>query len=748
MNSIKVLLLVLVSIVSVFAFKLTDAEISSKPVDYPVKAGAEFLPYKGDVPIFPVPGTYLIRSSFEFLLDSSEYALLLPPMPFPVIVVANGQELYRWGEFDKSSCLSNFSAVTIPLKNLTTGTNTVDLYTFTDGQAIALPLLEIDVVESVVKSTFYRTLFNHYLVQAIAVMALFAFFVFIGHAASSRFHEMDILYFSLMTLMLFFGFSPFVFNYPYSNDVIWFKVSRVGYIYSAYFLYAFCSSFTNLLAQRKFKIAFAVLTIPFAILILDADSKSHLNYWFGIFSMLYIIPLMILNAVLLVIATRKKVRHDIVVILIGYIIFLFGVFYDLSYMIKLYEPYAWLTAYTNFVLICTIAYAIYIRQNAMYQSVMMYKTELTYTNQSLITAHQRLLAESLAKEQFIRAIAHEFRTPLNGMLGIVDAVVRDSKQSDANEIHDDMAYLSSSFHRFELTVQNLLDYQELNSGKITLDLHLFSPAQLLRDISHYCIDDAKIKGISLISLVNDTLLPNQLIGDSTRIAVVLNNVIRNAIKFTSEGGVSIKAEYSDGVLKMCVSDTGCGIDNHLQETIFTAFMRGEEIAFTQRYEGIGLGLAIVDALTKKMDGRVEVFSEMGKGTQFYIYIPLEIAQSRTKESAKASILVADDNLVNRKVIVSQLDKLGYTVFAVENGKEAVDFVLKGEYDLVLMDVQMPVMDGLEATLRLRSSFPRLPIIGVTANGDRTSCLDSGMNDVIFKPTSSEELHSIIQSYIQ
>ncbi len=728
-----------------------NVKISSEPTGFPAQ---KFSPMKrytcGEVPSFPRSGIYLLTGEITLPQWNEKHipSLFIPPMPFPCVIVLNGEEIYHWGYLEQSTCMANFSAVSVPLYNYHKGINHLNIYFFSDGQSIALPTFFVENRKNVEKRVFLQSLLNHQLVQAIAIMALFSCIIFLGHAASTGFKEHDVLSFAILAFAIFLGYTPFVFNNPLSDDLVWFKISRFGYVLASYFLFQFCSSFTLLLTGKPWKVGTALAGLPFLLLLILAQSKAAINTIFGISSLIFILPILTLNVPMLIFSTIRKKYFSVKIITLGYLLFYLGVMTDLFFVLTMKEPFFWMTPYSYFILICAIVFALYIRQNTLYHDLLMYKSELVYTNQSLLTAHTRLVTESTAKELFISAISHEFRTPLNGMVGIIDSFVHEAECNIPDSMKPTALYLASSFHRFELIVQNLIDYQELQLGKLILKSHSFSPEELLQTLIGYCGDDAKIKSISLIPFYYNRNLPKLLVGDSTRIAVILNNLIRNAIKFTTVGGVSVKAEYNNSLLCVTIADTGCGIDNALQEQIFQAFTRGEEIAFTQRYEGIGLGLAIVDALTKSMNGTLDLFSEKGKGTRFVLRLPLVIPVELGVKRADVRVLVADDNVVNRTVIKHQLEKNGYHVTSVENGEEAVSQVVKFPFDIVLMDIQMPVMDGYEASMLIREQCEYLPIIGVTANADRNKCIASGMNDVMFKPTTAEGLQAVILEYLQ
>lgn len=717
-----------------------DTSISSWGVTQYLKDSVYNLDISGDYRISGV----IVNTGWT---DPIVPTLYIGPSPFPVIITVNGLEVYRWGNLGESSTLANFGAEAILLHNLHDGENQFEITFYSDGQSIQFPDFFIGTYDKVSNKATVQTFLNLWMIQAISVMAFFAFLLFLGYTAASGFKDRDILFFSLFAFSVFMGYAPFNVNGPTVDDIFWFKVSRIGLINLVLFIHLFTSEFTGLMKNRLWRIFLTLFIAIGTLFIIEVDTKSAVNQIFSVYSVVYILPFLFLNEGLLIRAAIIEKRSVFTIILIGYTALVLAGLYDIYFVLSKREPYFWTTPYGYFALILTIVTAVTLRFHLVFKDLLRYKAELVYTNQSLVEAHNRSSQEALAKEQFIRAIAHEFRTPLNGMSGSVQSLLKDCDLPES--ALKKAILLSSSFNRFELIVQNLLDYQAIKSGEFEITARPFSPCKIIENVLDYSRDDALVKGISLISLVVPESLPKFLIGDSQRIGLVVNNLVQNAIKFTDEGGVSVKCTFEKRELILEVTDTGCGISEDLQETIFKAFSRGENLTFTQQYEGVGLGLSMVDAIIKKMDGRISFRSEVKKGSSFKIEIPLQIQNIECKEfESDIRVLVVDDNRVNRSVAVMQLEKLHYHTAVASNGEEAVQKCRNEYFDIVLMDVQMPIMDGLEATRHIKKINPDMPIIGVTANASSYECLDSGMNDVLFKPTTAENFEQIINQYVR
>jgi CheY-like chemotaxis protein len=320
-------------------------------------------------------------------------------------------------------------------------------------------------------------------------------------------------------------------------------------------------------------------------------------------------------------------------------------------------------------------------------------------------------------------------------------------------------------------LNDILDLSKIDVGRMELKIEPFDPRQAVQAAVQTLAATAQRKGI-LLSAHWASEAPARVLGDPLRLRQILLNLLGNAVKFTDQGGVTLTAECrrlepegpGDGIeLQFSVADTGVGIPASQQAQIFEAFRQADN-SMTRRYGGTGLGLAICKQLAEMMDGRVWVESQMDQGSVFHATLRMRQAAGvpePTAAEAEANgnteprrILLVEDNAINRKVVVGLLKKYGHRIESAENGLEALDALAKSNYDLVLMDVQMPVMDGLEATRRIRAAESggnsRLPIVGLTAlamKGDREICLAAGMDECINKPIDLSLLLGAIQRSI-
>jgi len=384
-------------------------------------------------------------------------------------------------------------------------------------------------------------------------------------------------------------------------------------------------------------------------------------------------------------------------------------------------------------------------------------------NEQLVVARDRAEAASRAKSAFLANMSHEIRTPMNAIIGLTHLMQREPRSAADGER---LGKVSEAAHHLLDVINDVLDLSKIESGKLVLEHTAFELRPLLQRCSSLVADRARAKGLALA--VEHLGVPDVLVGDPTRLSQAILNLLSNAVKFTDEGSVCLQAEPLEAgptriKLAFTVRDSGAGVPPHQLPLLFHPFQQADT-STTRRFGGTGLGLAITRRLAELMGGEVGVDSQLGVGSRFWFSawferghmapLPAQAspASSAGRDFSGARVLLAEDNLINQEVAVELLRTAGLVVDVVGDGAAAVERARASDYDLVLMDVQMPVLDGLEASRGIRAlpRHARTPIVAMTANAfgdDRAACLDAGMNDHIGKPVDPEQLYDVLARWL-
>ena len=390
-------------------------------------------------------------------------------------------------------------------------------------------------------------------------------------------------------------------------------------------------------------------------------------------------------------------------------------------------------------------------------------TEKRENDEKLRDAHTKALQASASKSLFLANMSHEIRTPMNGVLGNAGLLLEDNLTSSQKKIAANIVKSGESMMQI---LNDILDFSKIDAGQVSLYPHTFNLREQFSSIHQLFEMQAAEKGIDF-RLELDKKIPENVYADSTRLRQIVSNLVSNAIKFTKKGWVALRIKLvgsneKEATIRIEVEDTGIGISENNQKNLFIEFSQADQ-STTKEFGGTGLGLSISQRLAKMLDGTIEVVSEPEKGSLFWLEFKLQIAtitQMQTKDDkaadekenlGKLKVLLVEDNAINLELASNYLSRFGIEYEAAINGKEAVEKLKNQTYDIVLMDCQMPIMDGYEATRTIRNfKLSTQPIIiAMTANamsGDEEKCRAAGMDDYLSKPISRSKLKTILTKW--
>lgn len=720
---------------------------TAKPYTYePVQyLNGETLPISGD------EGIYRLTFPVNNLTSVRFPALYFGASPYPVEIYFNGKEIFRWGHTLSDFRMQTVRPFSVPLHAKDADSGTIEILFYTQGQKTAFRSFWIDSEENVTNSVYFEDMIGADGIKTISALSLLLGILIISYYFLSKKRHPEILYLGLFAFFEGIGYTLFITDGAGMGELLWYKFSRPGFPLAMVFLYSATLRLlrithkSHLITERIFYILSAIATIA----IWTAPSMFIVAQIFSYFVGVCIIyPIFAIIITLLFKTVFIEKHKESFLLFIGFSAVILTSSIDLYFLLADKIPYAWFSAYGQFIHIFLIIITIGKHEQKMHEQLLEMTVDLQNSNQELKKAHQQIAKESELRENFIKAVSHELRTPLNAAVGIVHEL------SDKSVEY--YSIFAASINRLRLAITNIFTYESLDNDDLTLTLTPIDLSGICREIASYHSETAINKGVRL-SVEYDAAnpLPESLLSSESAWELIVNNTISNAVKFTDCGSVTVKLSYKEGVVYFDVLDTGCGVAEDELTTIFEEFsaVPGSN-RYTKKSNQIGIGLRITKQQIDLLQGTISFRNRDVQGSSVHIEVPAEIVQTPVRmkfdqNELGAKILVVDDNDTNHLILSAILKKAGLEYEMVFNGLQAVDEIVQNgaDYCLILMDIQMPIMNGIDASRKIREIGYSGAIIAVTANADRNECIEAGMNDYLEKPYTRQTLISMIHHYI-
>ncbi len=722
-------------------------EVSAQPVDTaaPYKGAYIAFPNGRSIPTLPEEGVYRLRFQVSGLDSIANPALYIGAVSYPVRFYLDGQEFFRW-----SHTLSQFKMqCSVPQFAPLYGAGDRDsieitAHFYNDGQTIAFPTLwveEREVVED------YTTLQVFLAADGLAITATLSFLlgiILLFYYYLSRKEHIIILFSGLFALCSGASYSVWIFDMPFVEQIFWIKLARVTLPFSCCLLY---SSNIRLIHNRNKTVSnleklFYLFSIISAVAMISAPGINHVIERFKFSGVTIIYPVFIIISTLLFRSVFLRKEKRATFIFWGVMAIILTSSIDLYFLLFNIQPYMWASGYGQFIHILTIVLTIGLYEQEVHDQIVHVKNDLVDLNHKLEQSNAQVKRESFLKERFIKAVSHELRTPLNAVVGIV------SELSDRSiPFHRE---LSLSVTRLRLSISNLFEYQAIGVESAVVYTAI-DPQRICANIISLHRETAASKGVAL-SLNEDehAPVPPRVLGCGEALQSIVNNTLSNALKFTKEGAVTMDTAYREGTLSIVVSDTGEGLSETDLESLFQQFEQANQSLYTREQNQIGIGLQIIQTHVRRLKGTIAINTRPTGGVAVTITLPFAMATEATTQSSAAPkrVLVVDDNDINRLIVGKVLTRENIPFDTAENGLMALDMMEEISYSLVLMDIQMPLMNGLQATEALRERAISTPVVALTANADADECYAAGMNAVVRKPFDVKELIDVVYRHGQ
>ncbi len=743
-NHIGALMKTVLSLLFVLSFTLYGAmELQPDSISYQLLSDTSapaFLPADSfELPLDIQKGEYRAVLQFKFAKSDSLTHLLIRPNDHPFVIKESSTQFFQRGFIDGTGTVATYSPslVHLPLVDSDTIRLLVELYPNGD-QSSLINITATDYAEGS-RSFFWNNFFNSTFLTAVVfssfIICIITFLIWITSGCKNK----KFVYFCLATISIGLGHINVMFCYPGADQLLLWKIARIAYIFAPIFLLYFAVSMLHnpkrIATLPKLFFIFAVI---FSIGILPQTTKYGIEQIFLFAANITGMPALFCMLIVSLYAMKKEKNRSAVIPVVGVIAIFFAAIHDFYFLMTDQVPFSWMIAYTYLILEISIVILLSKEVGALYKQNLTSSNELLLRNSEL--QKERDISERVrkSKDLFLKNMAHEFKTPLQGIVTTTELL--NNQCTTAEEIETIINALTIQMQLHRLSIQNVLDVSLLEDSDIDNIEKTFEVTEFFDTIKQLFNSQEQTANKALdLSFAKGT--PQYLSGNEEQISRILLSLLSNTCVGHNHCTVRVNTSWDP------VGYLIFAFNSHREclNPLLLEYIDNPEKATVDSVDNISLLVAM--KLVERIEGSLEMNDS---GDEILLSVPCKEVMNtfRFPTPSREKILLAEDNPVNRMVISKLLEKMGYIVITADNGAEAVKLVEQESPKLVLMDVQMPVMDGIEATRVIRRSERNrdLVIVALTANATKKDCLDVGMNGFLRKPIAGKELQRVIEQH--
>jgi CheY-like chemotaxis protein len=700
----------------------------------------------------PIPedlgnGKYLMVQRSSFICESTEdLTIQISPTDHPYRLFVNGHSVVRYALTKSPYVASNYRSEMIELSSqeLTLGKNSLLMVLYPRGERTAPPVLTIDNYENNSKRDFWQTFLNYTFVTGLSLNGFLIFLLFIAFWISSHREHREYLYFALTSLFISLGYLNVALSAPTHIEPPLWIIARSSFVAAAATLLKFTSIYAGF--EKKFKHInrfFLFAALIFFINTLLMNNKYDIDRSFSTATLYLITPALLLTLGLAMKKLFTTRASGDVLIVAGISSTFICAFYDMYFFKNFKIPFFWTLAYGYVAMEMAILIALSKDLWKLYDANREKAELLAIKNEELNRQKNQLEEVSNGKSRFLRNMAHEFKTPLQGIVTIAELLQKQDESRDT--VKTILHALNIQMQKHLYNIQNVMDLSVLEEQQPEINNKKFTLKQFLRMIELMFHNNEQNRKNSL-KLSESGSLPATFYGDHEHISRITINLLTNMVSELKSTDILCNISWLEEESKLEITmGNGTGKINSRTLDILRNPREENLVEYNEESAIDDLAVFVAVRLIPVLNADLTIREADG---EIVIRFPLELPAEKSGNGGQTGkILVAEDNPVNRMLISKILDKLGYSVLTAEDGLQAVERNREENPALIFMDVQMPVMDGIEATREIREQFPDVIIVALTANANKSECIDAGMNDFLNKPAHVEELKNVIDHYL-